>query len=72
MERVEPRIQSEISRYIRIKKVRILEGTERRIALNLGCGEEDLVLVKVEVEKIEGDPISWLEKRFLINQSEVM
>ena len=59
-------------RYIRVKKVKVLTGKEREIADSMRLKENDLVLVEITLEQIEGSPIKWLQKRFLINQSEVM
>lgn len=58
---------------IRIRKVGVLGDRAKRIAQDLGCKDDDLVIVKTfihrgrlptyKLEKIEGDPIRYLLKR---------
>ena len=56
---------------IRIRKVKVLQGRLMEEALNKGLDSNDLVIVttrvnslpKYNIEKIEGDPISFLINR---------
>lgn len=56
---------------IRIRKVKVLQGRARAEADRLELKSEDLVIVRTtvgslpnyEVEKVEGDPVSFLLKR---------
>jgi len=52
-------------RWIRIKKVKVLDGKPKEIAESMRLKENDLVLVTIEVEHIEGSPIKWLKDRYL-------
>ena len=54
---------------VRIRKVKILQGEAKQAALDMGCKDDDLVILKTseyhslpkyEVEKIEGDPTAYL------------
>ena len=45
---------------IEIRKVKILKGTAKADAEKQGLKSEDLVIVRTTVEKIEGDPLSYL------------
>jgi hypothetical protein len=57
----------------RIRKVKVLQGRAKAEAEKQGLNSEDLVIVKTSVkpgslpeyhiEKIEGDPVSYLLKR---------
>jgi hypothetical protein len=48
-----------------VRKVKVLEGTAKEEAENLKLNPEDLVLVKDShiIDKIDGDPVSFLLKR---------
>lgn len=56
---------------VRIRRVNTLQGDAKVKADEMGLKQEDLVLVKTsigslqtyEVEKVEGDPVSFLLKR---------
>jgi hypothetical protein len=56
---------------VRIRRVKTLQGEAKANADALGLKQEDLVLVRAtlgslqtyEVEKVEGDPVSFLLKR---------
>jgi hypothetical protein len=59
-----------------IRRVGILGGRLKQQALDMGCNEKDIVLVTTtipeggglpvfKVEKIEGSPVEWLQKKFL-------
>ncbi len=56
---------------IRIRKVKVLQGRAKKEAEKKGLKPEDLVIVTTSVnsppeyciEKIEGDPVSYLLKR---------
>ena len=57
----------------RFRKVKVLRGRAKEEAMKQGLNPEDLVVVKTkinpdcppdyEVEKVEGDPVSYLLKR---------
>lgn len=46
----------------RIKKVKVLQGKERDEAEMMRLNPEDLVLITDHIEKIYGNPVSWLIK----------
>jgi len=57
---------------VRIRKVRVLKGELGKMAKKRGFKPEDLVVVKTrieggvpryELERIEGDPVSWMLRR---------
>jgi len=50
---------------IRIRKVKVLQGETKVIAKKMGLSPDDLVIVTSEyhIEKIIGDPVSYLLKR---------
>lgn len=50
---------------IRIRKVKVLQGRAKEEAEKKGLNPNDLVLVIVttNIEKIDGDPVSYLLKR---------
>lgn len=57
---------------VRIRKVRILKGKAREEATKLGLGDDDLVILRASeyhsppdftVEKITGDPVSYLMRK---------
>ena len=56
---------------VRIRKVKVLQGRLRARADSMGLSPEDLVIVttsigslpEYHIEKIEGDPVSYLLKR---------
>jgi hypothetical protein len=60
-----------MSEDIRIRKVKVLQGRAKDKAEKKGLCPDDLVIVKTsvsslpeyEIEKIEGDPVSFLLKR---------
>lgn len=55
---------------VRVKKVSVLQGRPWTKAMNMGLDDNDLVIVRTkfskngglqyELEKIEGDPVSYL------------
>lgn len=45
---------------IGIRKVKVLQGMAKAIAEDYGLEPEDLVVVTISLEKIIGDPISYL------------
>jgi len=48
---------------IRIRKVRMLKDPIHREAEMMGLKEDDLVIVKTTIEKIDGSPIAYLTDR---------
>lgn len=49
---------------IKIRKVKVLQGKAKTNAKKMGLSPDDLVIVTPEyIEKIDGDPISYLLKR---------
>jgi hypothetical protein len=47
-----------------IRKVKVLEGKEKDEAEKMNLNPEDLVFITDDhIEKINGDPLSWLLKR---------
>lgn len=60
-----------MSEDIRIRKVKVLQGRAKDKADKKGLNPDDLVIVKTsvnslpeyEIEKIDGDPVSFLLKR---------
>jgi hypothetical protein len=60
---------------VKIRKVEILRGRAKQQAIDMGLKSSDIVLVTTtipdnglpiyELEKIEGDPITYLQKKFL-------
>ena len=58
-----------VSMSSRIRKVKVLEGTVKASALKLGLSPEDLVLVTSNgIEKVVGDPVSFLLKRAMVDK----
>lgn len=53
---------------IRIRKVKVLKGRAKEEARKKGLNPNDLVLVTTttSIEKIDGDPVSYLLKRIRI------
>jgi len=47
----------------KIRKVRVLSLPIREKAKNHGLNDEDLVIVKTVLEKVEGDPVGYLLER---------
>jgi hypothetical protein len=64
-------VVKEMSVDIRIRKVKVLQGRAKDEAEKNGLASDDLVIVKTivdslpeyHIEKIEGDPVSFLLKR---------
>jgi hypothetical protein len=64
-------VVKEMSEDIRIRKVKVLQGRAKDKADKKGLNPDDLVIVKTsvnslpeyEIEKIDGDPVSFLLKR---------
>lgn len=50
---------------IRIRKVKVLSGSLLEIAYNKGLKDNDLVIVRTSLEKIEGSPIEYLQRTML-------
>lgn len=50
---------------MKIRKVRVLQGKAKTNAKKMGLSPDDLVIVTPEgyIEKIVGDPVSYLLKR---------
>jgi hypothetical protein len=48
---------------IRIRKVRMLKDPIHREAELMGLKDDDLVIVKVTIEKIDGSPMAYLTDR---------
>lgn len=49
---------------IKIRKVKVLQGKAKTTAKKMGLSSNDLVIVTPEyIEKIYGDPVSYLLKR---------
>jgi hypothetical protein len=65
------RVGTEMSEDTRIRKVKVLQGRAREEAEKKGLDPDDLVIVRTSVgslpeyhiEKIDGDPVSFLLKR---------
>jgi len=63
--------EREMSADIRIRAVKVLHGRAKEEAMKQGLKSDDIVIVKTtvnslpeySVEKIEGDPVSYLLKR---------
>jgi hypothetical protein len=45
---------------VRIRKVSCLNGIEMDLAIKQKLSDDDLVIVRTSVEKIEGDPLTYL------------
>ena len=52
---------------IGIRKVKVLQGIAKDIADKHGLGPNDLVIVSVSLEKVIGDPVSYLLSEFKEN-----
>jgi len=49
---------------IKIRKVKVLQGKAKTTAKKMGLSPDDLVIVTSDhIEKIDGDPVSFLLKR---------
>lgn len=48
---------------IRIRKVKMLKDPAHREAILIGLKDDDLIIVKTTVEKIDGSPIEYLQDR---------
>ena len=44
----------------RIRKVKFLQGMAKTLAENQGLNPSDLVILTVSIEKVIGDPVSYL------------
>ena len=44
----------------RIRKVKFLQGMAKTLAENQGLNPSDLVVLTVSIEKVVGDPVSFL------------
>ena len=44
----------------RIRKVKFLQGMAQTLAKNQGLNPSDLVVLTVSIEKVVGDPVSFL------------
>jgi hypothetical protein len=64
-------VMSEMSADIRIRKVKVLQGRAMDEAIKMGLASDDLVILTTNVnslpeyhiEKVEGNPISYLLRR---------
>lgn len=53
---------------IRIRKVSVLEGKAKELAKYYKLEDNDLVILKVSIEKVEGSPIDYLMKKYLLKK----
>jgi hypothetical protein len=60
---------------VMIRKVKVLQGTAREEAEKMGLKEDDMILLKTTIlrnslpkyhlEKIEGDPLKYIQNKYL-------